>query len=326
MKTKTLKKWFFGFAVLIASLATLLFSFVIFHRIRLNIEQEQLIPPGHMVEVDGGRMHVYIAGENDEAPLLVFLAGHGTFAPVYNFRPLYSLLTSDFRIAVVEKFGYGYSDFTDTPRNIDIMLSELRAALFSLDETGPFVLLPHSMAGLEALRWAQLYPDEVVGIVGNDIAVPNMYLHGHVNPPVQFFRTLSWMGLQRIPGLIERVLYPYPARECFLTPEEYAQQRLLIFRNSMNQTVAAESTFTVPNSQTIMDDDLPRIPMLMLVSVLFGETEGYPFFIPYSEEFAQAIGAQIEFFDEANHFIHQYEPERAADLVRTFVIALQEYF
>ena len=42
-------------------------------------------------------------------------------------------------------------------------------------EKGPFVLLPHSMSGLEAIYWAQKYPDEVMGIVGMDMAFPKAY-------------------------------------------------------------------------------------------------------------------------------------------------------
>ncbi len=37
---------------------------------------------------------------------LLFLSGSGTAAPVLDFKSLYSLLSSDYRIVVIEKFGY----------------------------------------------------------------------------------------------------------------------------------------------------------------------------------------------------------------------------
>jgi len=74
-------------------------------------------------------MHVYLEGENATAPTLVFLAGHGTPAPVYDFKSLYSLLSGEYRITVVEKAGYGYSEIADAPRDIDTILSETRMAL-----------------------------------------------------------------------------------------------------------------------------------------------------------------------------------------------------
>ena len=42
---------------------------------------------------------------------------------------MYSLLSNDYKIVVVEKFGYGFSDVVDENRDIDTMLSETRMAL-----------------------------------------------------------------------------------------------------------------------------------------------------------------------------------------------------
>jgi len=172
---KVLKRIGIGVGILIALLIVFLFGLTIFHRISLRFEQAQLIPPGYMVEVNDEMMHVYLAGENEEAPLLVFLPGQTISPPVYGFKPLYSLLVEDYRIAVVEPFGFGYSDITDVPRDIDVVIAEMREALYYLGETGPFILIPHSMGGLDALRWAQRYPEEVAGIVGINMAHPAMW-------------------------------------------------------------------------------------------------------------------------------------------------------
>jgi pimeloyl-ACP methyl ester carboxylesterase len=320
---KTLKRVGIGIGSLFAFIIVLLLGIAVFHRVSLSAEERQLTPPGHMVEVNGENMHVYIAGDNDESPLIVFLTGHGTFAPIYNFKPLYDLLTDDYRIAVVEKFGYGYSDITRASRDIDTVLSEVRTALHSLGETGPFILSPHSMSGVLALRWAQVYPDEIKGIFAIDVGLPDMYINGHIDgtSSLRVFGVLTWIGLQRaLPSIIPNFIYAYPAREYFLTSEEHVQHRLLINRNAVNRTVIAESVLTVPNAQTVVDAGLPDVPMLMLVSVPFGERNEW--FIPYSETFAQEIGARIVFFEDADHFIHQYEPERVADLLRGFIIEL----
>lgn len=41
---------------------------------------------------------------------IVLLSGSGVAAPIYDYKVLYSKLTDQYRIAVVEKSGYGYSD------------------------------------------------------------------------------------------------------------------------------------------------------------------------------------------------------------------------
>ena len=48
--------------------------------------------------------------------------------------------------------------------------------VFAAGEQGPFILLPHPMAGLEAIRWKQKYPDEIKAVIGLDMAFPGLYL------------------------------------------------------------------------------------------------------------------------------------------------------
>lgn len=76
---------------------------------------------------------------------------------------------------MVEKFGYGYSDIFDSSAAIDTLVSMQKKALQILGEYGPYILMPHSMSGIEALRWAQIYPDDVVAIIGNDMCTPLTY-------------------------------------------------------------------------------------------------------------------------------------------------------
>ena len=118
---------------------------------------------------------------------------------------MYSLLSNDYKIVVVEKFGYGFSDVVDENRNIDTMLSETRMALDKAGIKGPYVLCPHSMSGLEALYWAQKYPEEVVAIVGLDMAVPDYYDEMNINIPIMKLGQYgAALGITRwIPSLAE---------------------------------------------------------------------------------------------------------------------------
>ncbi len=150
---KTLK------VVLIIITIIVLFVIVSFvrHKICISNEKDMLTPLGELVEVNGNNMSVYTEGNGDKT--LVFMSGGGTCSPILDFKSLYSLLNNEYKIAVVEKFGYGFSDVVDESRDIDTILSETRMALKKADVEGPYVLCPHSMSGLEALYWAQKYPE-----------------------------------------------------------------------------------------------------------------------------------------------------------------------
>jgi len=308
-----MKKTFKIIGIVVGIHIVLALALTAFHRISLSVEQERIVPNGRLVEVNGYQMHVFIDGENEDTPLLVFLAGFGTTAPVYDFKPIYSQLSGEFRIAVVERFGYGYSDIADRPRDIDTVLSETRAALSLIGETGPYVLFPHSMSGLEAIRWAQLYPEEVIGIVGIDMAVPSFYLENEnalaseaIRQRIQSIFT-SGLGVHRFFGSVN-----IPT----LTATERTQATLLSRRNAINSTMVSEARIVVDNARTITQASTPSVPILLLVSNEQGNA--MPAWLAHASDFATQSGGQIEFFD-AGHFLHHYEPEQIAVLSKEFI-------
>ena len=90
---------------------------------------------------------------------LFFMPGGGSFIPTIDFKPLWMRMAENYRIAVVERAGYGWSEATSSPRDVDTMLEETRKALELSGEDKPYVLVPQSVAGLEAIYWSQKYPD-----------------------------------------------------------------------------------------------------------------------------------------------------------------------
>lgn len=198
-KGKTMKIIVIAFAVLCGLLSAIYMN----HRICLRRESELLVPLGRIVDVNGHNMSVYMEGSGEET--LVFMSGGGTCSPILDFKSLYSLLSDKYRIVVVEKLGYGFSDVVDTERNLEAILDDTRSALKAAGINGPFVLCPHSMSGLEALYWAQKYPEEVSAIIGLDIAVPEYYDSMAINMPLmRVSQCASAMGITRvIPGIAE---------------------------------------------------------------------------------------------------------------------------
>ena len=65
-----------------------------------------------------------------------------------------------------------------------------------------YVLIQSS--GLEALYWAQKYPDEVSAIIGLDMAVPSYYENMQINYRLCVFQVCGKIGVTRlIPGISE---------------------------------------------------------------------------------------------------------------------------
>ena len=103
--------------IVILAVLMLLLTVSINHQLRLNAEAELRLPLGQMVGVEGHNMSIYVDGTGETT--LVFMSGGGTCSPILDFKSLYSLLSDKYQIAVVEKYGYGYSDVDYRDRDLD---------------------------------------------------------------------------------------------------------------------------------------------------------------------------------------------------------------
>ncbi len=247
---------------IIAILIALLLIILINHRVQLNRESALRAPLGQMVEVGGHNMCVYTEGTGKST--LVFLSGGGTCSPILDFKSLYSLISDQYRIAVVEKFGYGFSDVVDKSRDIDSILEDTRAALTAAGLTAPYVLCPHSMSGLEALYWAQKYPDEVSAIIGLDMAVPEYYDSMDINIPLM--RIASWAanwGLTRfLPGISESDAIKHGT----LSDTDKAIYHAVFYSRTATVTMINETEWVKENAKKVSKLGAPQLPMLLFLS------------------------------------------------------------
>ena len=247
---------------IIAALIVLLLIVYINHQVRLKKEEALRSPLGQIVEVDDHDMSVYIEGTGDTT--LVFMSGGGTCSPILDFKSLYSLLSDKYKIVVVEKFGYGFSDIVDKSREIDSILEDTRTALANAGLTAPYVLCPHSMSGLEALYWAQKYPDEVSAIIGLDMAVPKYYDDMNVNIPLmRVASTAASIGVTRfIPGISDGDAVKYGT----LSDEEKEIYKAVFYSRTATITMINEAECVKENAEKVNDMGVPQLPMLLFIS------------------------------------------------------------
>ncbi len=312
IRSKFLKVIFLIVAVIV------LFIIVSFirHKICSFRERKLLTPLGKIVEVNGHNMSVYTEGEGDKT--LVFLSGGGTCSPILDFKSLYSLLSNEYKIAVVEKFGYGFSDVVDEQRDIDTMLSETRMALEKAGIEGPYVLCPHSLSGLEALYWAQKYPEEVEAIIGLDMAVPAYYDEMRISIPItKLGQYGAALGITRwIPSLAESDAIKVGT----LSEEEKEIYRAVFYQRTATVTMIDEVKAVKDNAKTVKENGVPQVPMLLFISNGSGGTG-------FTEETWRRIPKEyIAGCDNASyieldcpHYVHDYEYEKISEEIRNLL-------
>ncbi len=305
--------------VFITLIAVLLIIFLN-HRIQLTREKKLRIPLGELVEVDGHKMSVYIEGEGDKT--IVFMSGGGTCSPILDFKSLYSILSDEYKIVVVEKFGYGFSDVVDKERNIDSILEDTRTALAEADIQGPFVLCPHSMSGIEALYWAQQYPEEVEAIIGLDMAVPSAYKDYEIHFPIlKISQFAARIGITRmLPGVSESDAIKYGT----LSDVEKEIYRAIFYEKTATTTMLNEVEWVKKNAEVVRMNGVPQVPMLLFVSNGSGTGWNDEEWRDYQESYIKNLenGTLIKL--DCSHYIHDYKYHAIGDEITAFLTETNE--
>ena len=302
--------------IIIVIVAFLLLVYVN-HRVQSKKEEKTLTPMGQLVTVDGHDMCVYSGGTGDVT--LVFLSGGGTCAPILDFQSLDSLLLDNYKVAVVERFGYGFSDVTDKSRRLDSVLEDTRQALKEAGCEAPYVLCPHSMSGLEALYWAQTYPDEVQAIIGLDMAVPEYYADMKVKMPMlKLTGAAARIGLTRlIPGVWEGDA----VKRGTLSDKEKETYQALFYRKTATETMLNEYQAVGENARMVAEHPIPQVPMLLFVSNGTGTGFDTDTWRKIPEKYlADAEDGQIITLD-CPHYVQDYEYEKIAGDIEEFLQA-----
>lgn len=301
--------------LLIIVITTLVLITYINHKICLHREDKLFIYSGQIVEVNGYKIHVYTEGEGEVT--IVFMSGGGTSCPLLDFKSLYTLLSDKYRIVVVEKAGYGFSDIVDIKRDIDSILSDTREAISKAGISGPFILMPHSLSGIEAIYWAQKYPDEVTAIIGLDMSVPELYKDYKINMPILKLSAFAAnVGIIRfIPGIAESEAIRYGS----LTEDEKELYKVVFYRRTATKTMLREVTEIKNNAIKVGEGKIPNIPLLIFLSN--GKETGWDKDVWKNNLYNYAKGyKQCKIVElDSPHYVHDIEYEKIANETVSFI-------
>ena len=306
---KKLKKCCLG---LLSFILLFLVGTFIFHRISLEKEKASLTPVGQTVLVNGHKINVYVEGDGPET--IVFLSGAGIASPILDFKNLTDSLSKNYKIVVVERAGYGYSEDSNQSRDVMEVLSETRQALSQANISGPFIILSHSMASLESLAWQEKYPDEVKALVGLDWALPSSYEDLKDN---QALLTVAYWSSKI--GLLRYFPESFYIKNPTLTETERNQYKLLAYKQLLSQAMLHESRLVKENAKKVSPSINPKIPTLLLVSNGEGTTFSQSEWQHYAEKFASdQSNVQVIYLDSP-HDLYHYQSHEVITRIEEFL-------
>lgn len=291
---------------------------VIIHQILIRTDAKKLNQRGEYVTVKGRNFNIYKEGDGEKT--IVLLPGLGTTAPTLDFEPLAKELSDRFRVVIVEPFGYGWSDNTNDERSVENIVEEIRTALVESGESGPYILMPHSLSGIYSTWYANKYPEEVEAIVGIDCLLPTKIEYFGVEIPhiLSLAKVANPIGLQRLICMVSPLSFISDNRGGLYTEDNLNQQKLLSNKVSNNATVINETNAIESNiNKTYSMKFEKTMPLLFFTCKIMDKEQG-----KNSKEFYEKYITNPEIQKvivlDSSHYMHWTKASDMAEATKQF--------
>jgi len=171
-KGMKIKRFFKYFGIVIAILVS---GALVAGQITIYGMAEIPPPPGKMYSVNGGEIHMYCTGPENDKPTIIILSGAGT--PSFLYSNLQEKLSETARTCSYDSAGIGWSLANDIPYTTKNLSNELYQLLQAAQINGPIILAGHSLGGITSLIYSAEHGNQVVGIAFIDSSHYNQMNH-----------------------------------------------------------------------------------------------------------------------------------------------------
>jgi pimeloyl-ACP methyl ester carboxylesterase len=221
---------------------------------------------GELADVGGRRLRVIRAGVSGPRPTI--LLEHGAFGCATDWVVVQERLAAKGLASIAyDRAGLGYSDPGPRPRDGQAIVADAAALLHELGETGPIVVVGHSMGGLMVRLFALTHPERVLGVVLVDAVTLEVITHPLGGPGVEAFsRILEWGSEGAKLGMLRPVAVVAGDR-IGLPPEASAEKRR-IWGSPSHALWAAEEVrnWRATSDQARAADFAPVLPIAVITA------------------------------------------------------------
>jgi pimeloyl-ACP methyl ester carboxylesterase len=166
-------------------------------------------------------LHLLISGEAVAGrPTVLLEAGFGGMSS--NWAWIQPELAKQTQVVSYDRAGLGWSETSPGARDAHTIARELRAALASATVHGPYVVVGHSMGGIYVRAFADLYPDDVAGLVFLDASHPDQWERfpaesagglSQTSMMMNLMSPLAYFGVPRALGLFHEQAAELPTQQ-----------------------------------------------------------------------------------------------------------------
>jgi pimeloyl-ACP methyl ester carboxylesterase len=233
------------------------------------------------------------------------------------------------RVCTYDRAGVAWSDAGIQPRTSQQIVKELHTLLGNAGVQAPYVLVGHSLAGINMQLYASQYPNEVAGMVLVDSSHEDQFSRKELPQIPSFFpmliKMLTPFGVARI---MNKVAEPPNL------PPDIERERASLYSRTRSMYAVADEMSAIPTSAAQLRASPMRLGDRPLIVLTHGMKEATPLSNPEdAERMEQAWrefqsdlarrssnGKQI-LAEKSGHYIQFYQPELVIDAVRQVVEA-----
>lgn len=313
------------FTEILLSLLTIIFLFAVYHHVKNGFEKshysEILGENLKFVNVNNKKMSCYVKGSSNTT--IVLLSGFGTPSPIANFMPLTEELSKNYKVVVLEYFGYGFSDSTNETRSNENFVSEIKSALKELKIDPPYVLMPHSFSGIYSMYYANKYPNEISAIIGLDDSKPNQMKNSRNMNKHDYNNIKSFLGLYRIidffdKNYMEDMFFKGIDKSLYSDDLLNLMHKDFVWHYNTTSNINEEN-MTYKNASELFDSKYPKcLPVLSILCSKNAEKESLGWVKLHRDVISNPSIQKIEILN-GRHYIHYSQVETISKLTENFI-------
>lgn len=237
-----------------------------------------------------------------------FIILHGLFGSSDNWHTHGKKLAEYFEVYIIDQRNHGDSGWSDD-FNYDIMAEDLHEFV-TTHNLKEFILMGHSMGGKTAMRFAQMYPEEIDKLIVVDMGIKEY--------PITHDRIIE--GLKAIDLKATKT-----RKEADQKLSEYIKVKTI--RQFLLKNLERESTggFSWKVNLKILDEKLPEIVKALpsqetLIDTLFISGGQSEYILPEDKDAIRKAFPLASFYtiERAGHWIHAEAPEEFMEEILSF--------
>ena len=271
-------------------------------------------PPGQLVDVGGYRLHINCIGTG--SPTVVIDAGLGDWSTTWGF--VQQEVAKATRVCTYDRAGLGWSEVGPLPRNAEQHAKELHTLLQNAKIPGPYVMVGHSLGGLDVRIFVHDYSSEVVGVVLVDSMNPKQITQSPASEPQsQPFSIQAALARFGVARFLVKLLGIGPD----MPSGQEAYYPLYIRPQNFQTTDNEYQGVPASGAQAAAVKSFGDLPLIVLTAKL-NDLPGWPEW--QSELLQLSSNSQHMFAENSGHTVQLDEPQVAVEAILQMIQQVRE--